>query len=118
MLGYSYHTGGVAGFGSSRSVAATAFASAPRYHNGGVAGLAPDEVPAILKRGEPVDPGDGSMFRKLFGGDGVTYAPVYNFTGTSAEMEAFRAEAARDRREFDAKVIAAIGKGRTRRLLS
>ena len=38
----------------SRAVDATVFATAPRYHAGGVAGLAPDEVPAILRRGEAV----------------------------------------------------------------
>ena len=33
---------------------AAAFAGAPRLHAGGWAGLAPDEVPAILQRGERV----------------------------------------------------------------
>lgn len=31
-----------------------AFAAAPRYHSGGVAGLRPNEVPAILERGERI----------------------------------------------------------------
>ena len=30
------------------------FDAAPRYHSGGIAGLAPDEVPAVLKRNEEV----------------------------------------------------------------
>ena len=50
------HVGGLAGSGSGRrsSVPAYVFEAAPRYHTGGVAGLAPDEVPAVLKRNEEV----------------------------------------------------------------
>lgn len=50
------HTGGVVGSGSgmNRGVSASWFADAPRYHTGGIAGLAPNEYPAILKRGEEV----------------------------------------------------------------
>lgn len=50
-----YHSGGIAGYPkSSRLVSPQLFAAAQRYHGGGVAGLGPGEVPAILKRGEPV----------------------------------------------------------------
>ena len=35
-------------------VPAMAFAGAPRMHSGGWAGIKPDEVPAILQRGERV----------------------------------------------------------------
>ncbi|MYA88745.1 MAG: tape measure protein [Boseongicola sp. SB0662_bin_57] len=57
IFGGLFHEGGVAGHGTrSRSVDPRAFAFAPRYHNGGVAGLRPDEVPAILQRGETVLP--------------------------------------------------------------
>ena len=49
------HSGAVAGFtGSTRSVPSALFANAPRYHSGGTVGLRPDEVPAILQRGERV----------------------------------------------------------------
>jgi hypothetical protein len=50
------HDGGIAGQnGTTRTVPALAFAGAPRFHNGsGVLGLKPDEVPAILQRGERV----------------------------------------------------------------
>jgi hypothetical protein len=53
-----YHDGGIVGqsSGMSRSVNPGIFANAPRYHNGGVAGLKPNEVPAILQRGERVIP--------------------------------------------------------------
>ncbi|MEN5117508.1 phage tail length tape measure family protein [Luteimonas sp. TWI662] len=49
------HSGGVVGQGAvRRSVSPLLFGAAPRYHNGGIAGLAPDEVPAILRRDEEV----------------------------------------------------------------
>ncbi|MDX9688999.1 MAG: phage tail tape measure C-terminal domain-containing protein [Alphaproteobacteria bacterium] len=50
-----FHEGGVAGEAApSRQVPSFIFAGAPRYHGGGIAGLKPDEVPAILQRGEEV----------------------------------------------------------------
>ena len=53
-----YHSGGLAGApgGVRRSVPPALFAAAPRLHGGGIAGLRPDEVPAILQRGETVLP--------------------------------------------------------------
>jgi hypothetical protein len=49
------HAGGMVGApGPGRRVPALAFAGAPRMHSGGWAGLRPDEVPAILQRGERV----------------------------------------------------------------
>jgi hypothetical protein len=52
------HKGGVVGApgGTRRAVSPLAFIGAQRLHSGGVAGLAPDEVPAILQRGETVLP--------------------------------------------------------------
>jgi hypothetical protein len=48
----TFHQGGVAGqVAASRFVNPRMFVGAPRYHNGGLAG---DEVPAILRKGEPV----------------------------------------------------------------
>ncbi|MCW3782127.1 phage tail tape measure C-terminal domain-containing protein [Defluviimonas salinarum] len=50
-----HHAGGMVGSpGPGRRVPALAFAGAPRLHAGGWAGLRPDEVPAILQRGERV----------------------------------------------------------------
>jgi hypothetical protein len=55
MLASVLHAGGTVGApGPGRMVPALAFAHAPRMHNGGWAGLRPDEVPAILQRGERV----------------------------------------------------------------
>ncbi len=49
------HAGGmVGGAAPQRLVPAMAFANAPRMHSGGWAGLRPDEVPAILQKGERV----------------------------------------------------------------
>lgn len=56
------HSGGVAGsLARQRTVDPRVFAFAPRYHEGGIAGLRPDEVPAILQRGETVLPRGASM---------------------------------------------------------
>ena len=49
------HQGGIAGMlGTMRNVNPALFHGAPRYHTGGVAGLRPNEVPAILQKGEEV----------------------------------------------------------------
>ena len=49
------HSGGMVGSTtSSRMIPALAFSGAPRMHSGGWAGLRPDEVPAILQKGERV----------------------------------------------------------------
>lgn len=48
------HGGGMVGSGMTRNVHPAVFAAAPRYHTGGIAGLKPNEVPAILQRGEEV----------------------------------------------------------------
>lgn len=51
-----HHSGGIAGSagGVQRSVNPAVYAGAMRYHTGGIAGFMPDEVPAILRRGEEV----------------------------------------------------------------
>ncbi len=50
------HSGGVIGNskGKARWVNPVVFTGATRYHSGGVVGLAPNEVPAILQKGEEV----------------------------------------------------------------
>ncbi len=55
ILAMFAHSGGTVGAGGNfRNVPAGAFAGALRYRTGGIAGLAPDEVPAVLHRGEEV----------------------------------------------------------------
>lgn len=67
FIGSLFHDGGTVGAsgGVTRAVSPLLFAGAPRYHGGGIAGLSPDEVPAILQRGEMVIP------RDALGGGGV-----------------------------------------------
>lgn len=53
IRGFGFHTGGLVGVGGDpRLVPASVFAGAPRFHDGVF--LKPDEVPAILQRGERV----------------------------------------------------------------
>ncbi|MCW5750238.1 MAG: phage tail tape measure protein [Alphaproteobacteria bacterium] len=55
ILSGIFHAGGMVGAPApQRLVPALAFAGATRLHGGGMAGLRPDEVPAILQRGEMV----------------------------------------------------------------
>lgn len=51
-----HHAGGIAGSGGRirSGLSPLLFGSAPRYHGGGIAGIAPDEVPAVLRKGEEV----------------------------------------------------------------
>lgn len=51
------HSGGIAGsdgYGHGRAFPASTWNNAERYHSGGIAGLKSEEVPAILRKGEPV----------------------------------------------------------------
>lgn len=70
ISGLFRHDGGMVGSGGGfKSAPAAAFGPGTyRYHVGGIAGLKPGEIPAVLKRGEVVDPGDGSVFGEVFGG--------------------------------------------------
>lgn len=55
VAGIFRHNGGIVnGSGMTGLVPSAAFAGAMRYHTGGIAGLKPNEVPAILERGEEV----------------------------------------------------------------
>nr|DAX24920.1 MAG TPA: Tail tape measure [Caudoviricetes sp.] len=56
QFGALFHTGGIVGGGKTagKKVNPLVFAGAVRYHSGGIAGLAPNEVPAVLQKGEEV----------------------------------------------------------------
>lgn len=57
VLAPIHHSGGIVGGPAPlRLVGSDIFANAPRYHKGGIAGLGPNEVPAILERGERIIP--------------------------------------------------------------
>src|SRR5262249_9195214 len=80
------HDGGVAGSGRypRRAGSASAFDGAPRYHGGGIAGLLPNEVPAILERGERVIPkGQG-------GGSNVSVSMPLSINAAGADPAALQ----------------------------
>lgn len=73
-IGALFHSGGIAGrSGPSRRISPGWFQNAVRYHTGGIAGLKPNEVPAILEKGEEIltenDP------RHIMNGGGAAAAP-------------------------------------------
>lgn len=109
-----HHTGGLAGAGLSRSVPAIGFAGAPRYHTGGIAGFAPDEVPAILQRGEEVLPRTDPRHRDYAGAGGVTVSQsiTIDARGADAGAEA-RIRAALDqyRRQTVADILQSLQRG-------
>jgi hypothetical protein len=93
------HGGGLAGTGRTRRLPALAFAGAPRYHAGGIAGLAPNEVTAILQRGEEVlSRGDP---RHRANGGGISVVNHFSISGSvdrrAQEQIAAQAGAAIDR---------------------
>jgi hypothetical protein len=77
------HSGGIVGGGGTirSGVNPLIFGAAPRYHGGGIAGLAPDEVPAILKRGEEVLTRDDARHRANAGrgGEPIVKQPILAF---------------------------------------
>ena len=82
MTGVPFHTGGIVGRevgGMPRAVPATLFTTAPRYHAGR---LAPDEVPAILRRDEGVFTPE-QMARLGPAGGSYTFAPTVHFSGNA-----------------------------------
>ena len=91
VLAGVFHAGGVVGGqAQARMVSPQVFSSAQKLHQGGLAGLRPDEVPAILRKREIVDPGDGSMFKKIFGDAGAGGAQNITFNVTTPNPESFR----------------------------
>ncbi|MFN3280105.1 MAG: phage tail tape measure C-terminal domain-containing protein, partial [Tabrizicola sp.] len=80
-----FHSGGMVGAPNpGRMVPALAFVGAPRMHSGGWAGLRPDEVPAILQRGERV------LSRREAAGFGQAGASTVNVTINARDAESFR----------------------------
>ncbi len=97
------HAGGMVGApGPGRMVPALAFAGAPRMHSGGWAGLRPDEVPAILQRGERV------LSRREAAGFGGASAPAVNVTINARDAESFR----QSRTQIAADIARAVSLGR------
>jgi hypothetical protein len=97
------HAGGMVGApGPGRMVPALAFAGAPRMHNGGWAGLRPDEVPAILQRGERV------LSRREAAGYGQAGASTVNVTINARDAESFR----QSRTQVASDIARAVSMGR------
>jgi hypothetical protein len=97
------HSGGTVDVaGTGRMVPAMAFATAPRMHSGGWAGLKPDEVPAILQRGERV------LSRREAAGYGRSSAPTINVTIMARDAESFR----QSRTQVAADIARAVSLGR------
>ncbi|WP_374293020.1 phage tail tape measure C-terminal domain-containing protein [Paenirhodobacter enshiensis] len=97
------HSGGLVGApGPGRMIPALAFASAPRMHSGGWAGLRPDEVPAILQRGERV------LSRREAAGYGQAGASTVNVTINARDAESFR----QSRTQVASDIARAVSLGR------
>ena len=97
------HTGGMVGSpGPGRMVPAMAFANAPRMHAGGWAGIKPDEVPAILQKGERV------LSRRETVGYGQSSAPAVNVTIMARDAESFR----QSRTQVASDIARAVSLGR------
>lgn len=112
------HTGGIVGSETpvSRYVHPSYFDNAPKFHNGGIVA---GEVPIIAKKGEGVfTPGQMAAMGTKSGSDmNVTYAPVYQLTGTAEEIEKIKAAAENDRKQFTANVISTVKRAQTGRHL-
>ncbi|MBI2718143.1 MAG: phage tail length tape measure family protein [Rhizobiales bacterium] len=90
-----YHQGGMAGeSGATRQVPFELFRSAPRFHGGGF--LSPDEVPAILQRGERVLNRDETRAYNRGTRGGNTVVNVTIQTPTPAAFQASRTQIAAD----------------------
>ena len=99
------HAGGMVGSpGPGRMVPALAFAGAPSMHSGGWAGIKPDEVPAILQRGERV-----LSRREAAGyGQGQGMAPNVSVTINARDVDSFR----QSRTQVAADIARAVSLGR------
>jgi hypothetical protein len=91
LKGFKFHEGGVVGLdGRSVALPAAFFHSAPRFHDGTF--LSPDEVPAILQRGERVLSRDEA---RMYGAGGaMPVAPIVNVTIQTPSPAAFQASRA------------------------
>ena len=86
----------------------------PSFDGGGFTGYGPRSggidgrggMPAIVHPNETII--DHTKRSEQPASHPVTYAPVYHFTGTQAELDEFRRAAAQDRAAFDRKVIGVI----------
>lgn len=88
-----FHSGGVAGSaGPTRMASPAWFGNAVRYHTGGIAGLKPNEVPAVLEKGEEIltreDPRHVANGGAAAPGGGTTNLKVVNAIDAPGVLEA------------------------------
>jgi len=116
------HSGGVIGVSAlpQRQVPAMAFAGAPRLHAGGmvglqrssgIAGLRPDEVPAILQRGERVLSRREVSEGQRGGGNGRDGGVTVNMSISTPDADSFR----RSQGQITAEMSRAIARARRNR---
>lgn len=92
--GGQFHGGGVVGRGgTSRTVDPRWYAFAPRYHTGGIAGLKPNEVPAVLEKGEEVLTANDPRHRDNLGGGAQQNITVHNTLDNNSVVEAINGPA-------------------------
>lgn len=79
-----HHHGGTVGSSvTNRSANVNWFVNAPKYHTGGIVGLAPDEMPAILRRNEEVLTDEDPRHRRnIFAQAPVQAAPNIKIVNT------------------------------------
>ena len=95
-----FHTGGLVGGGRQayRNISSLVFASATRYHSGGIAGLMPNEVPAVLQKGEEVLTKQDPRHRDnggLGGRNGQSLTVINSFDPKQAMKDALSSAAGR-----------------------
>ena len=95
-----FHTGGLVGGGkqANRNISSLVFASATRYHSGGIAGLMPNEVPAVLQKGEEVLTKQDPRHRDnggLGGNNGQPLTVINSFDPKQAMKDALSSAAGR-----------------------
>ena len=107
------HSGGVIGVSAlpQRQVPAMAFAGAPRMHAGGMVGLQPDEVPAILQRGERVLSRREVAEAQRGGGNGRDGGVTINMSISTPDADSFR----RSQGQITAEMSRAIARARRNR---
>lgn len=99
---------------------APAFASGTSYAPGGLARVNEEGGEIIdLPTGSRVIPHDVSMAMAADGGGDshFTFAPQYNVTGNSDDINELRAQIARDQADFERRVAIAVQKGRQARTI-
>lgn len=113
-----FHGGGVVGYGGYRRGAfpVSMFRDAPRFHDGSLGvGLRPDEIPAILQRGERVIPRGGNDNPT----SNVINMPIsVNASGNDPAQIAAAIRSYVNSSDFDARVVSSVTTAKKQRKLA